>query len=133
MTQPRTADDRPTDAQLAILNVLWSLGSATVREVHEALPASVRRGYTTTLKLLQIMAEKGLVTRDASARSHVYRASSPEREMKDRLVEDLAAKAFGGSAAQLAMRALSHRPASKQELDEVRRLLDELDPEGEAR
>lgn len=127
MSPAKKHDDRPTDAQLAILNVLWEIGPATVRQVHESLPAGGRRGYTTTLKLLQIMAEKGLVSRDESARSHVYRASSDEREMKDKLVGDLASKAFGGSAAQLAMSALSHRPASKAELDEVRRLLDELD------
>jgi len=126
MSPPKKNEDRPTDAQLAILNVLWKLGPATVRQVHEALPATSRRGYTTTLKLLQIMAEKGLVARDASTRSHVYRARSSEDETKERLVEDLALKAFGGSAAQLAMSALSHRRASKAELDDVRRLLDEL-------
>ena len=123
----RRNEDRPTDAQLAILNVLWKSGPATVRQVHEALPASARRGYTTTLKLMQIMAEKGLLERDESARSHVYSARSSEREMKDRLVGDLVEKAFDGSAAQLAMRALSHRPASKAELDEVRELLDQLE------
>jgi BlaI family penicillinase repressor len=124
---PKRGPDRPTDAQLAILNVLWDAGSATVRQVHELLPARLRRGYTTTLKLLQIMAEKGLVERDQSSRSHVYTAAFGEREMKDRLVGDLVEKAFGGSGARLAMRALSHRPASAEELAEVRRLLDRMD------
>jgi predicted transcriptional regulator len=119
--------DRPTDAQLAILNVLWRIGPATVRQVHEELPDELRRGYTTTLKLMQIMAEKGMATRDESARSHVYSAAASEREMKDRLVADLMEKAFDGSAAQLALRALSHKPASREDLDAVRRLLDELE------
>ncbi len=125
----RRPTDRPTDAQLAILNVLWRIGPATVRQVHETLPGAVRRGYTTTLKLMQIMAEKGLVGRDESNRSHVYEAVSPEREMKDRLVGDLMEKAFDGSAAQLALRALSHKPATTAELDEVRELLDRLENE----
>jgi predicted transcriptional regulator len=120
---------RPTDAQLAILNVLWRIGPATVRMVHETLPSAARRGYTTTLKLMQIMAEKGMVERDETNRSHVYKAASREREMKDRLVGDLMEKAFDGSAAQLALRALSHKPTSKQELDEVRELLDRLESE----
>ena len=123
--------DRPTDAQLAILNVLWRIGPATVRQVHEGLPAAARRGYTTTLKLMQIMAEKGLVERDESRRSHVYTATSGEREMKDRLVDDLVQKAFGGSAAQLALRALSHRPASPSELDAIRKLLDDIEAKPE--
>lgn len=126
----RSKSPRPTDAQLAILAVLWRLGPATVRQVHENLPAPVRRGYTTTLKLMQIMAEKAMVTRDESERSHVYAAAAGEREMKDRLVGDLVERAFDGSAAQLALRALSLEPASKSELDEVRRLLDELDRRG---
>jgi predicted transcriptional regulator len=119
--------DRPTDAQLAILNVLWRIGPATVRQVHEELPDEVRRGYTTTLKLMQILAEKGMAVRDESARSHVYSATTGEREMKDRLVGDLMEKAFDGSGAELALRALSHKPTSPEELDAVRRLLDELE------
>ena len=122
---------RPTDGQLAILNVLWELGPATVRQVHEGLPSEVRRGYTTTLKLMQIMAEKGLVERDESSRSHVYTAVSAEREMKDRLVGDLVEKAFGGSGAQLAMRALSNQPASADELAAIRRLLDRIEGQAE--
>jgi predicted transcriptional regulator len=129
----RRGPDRPTDAQLAILNVLWAGGPATVRQVHELLPAKARRGYTTTLKLLQIMAEKGLVLRDETSKSHVYRSAFGEREMKDRLVGDLVEKAFGGSGARLALRALSHKPASAEELAEVRALLDRMDPQRRSR
>ena len=103
---------RPTNAQLAILTVLWELGPATVRQVHEALPAAARRGYTTTLKLMQIMAERGLVERDESARSHVYSAAVERGRLQDTLVGDLLSKAFGGSAAKLAIRALSTTPTS---------------------
>ena len=119
---------RPTDAQLSILNVLWKLGPATVRQVHEGLPAAIRRGYTTTLKLMQIMAEKGIVQRDESSRSHVYSATG-EGETKDRLVADLMEKAFGGSAAQLALHALSQDKTSKAELAEVRKLLERVEQE----
>ena len=122
---------RPTDAQLSILNVLWRIGSSTVRQVHEALPDEVRRGYTTTLKLMQIMAEKGLVLRDESERSHVYTAAAEEHELKDLLVDDLMIKAFGGSSAALAMRALAQRPSSQAELDAVRQLLDRLESSSE--
>lgn len=118
---------RPTDAELAILAILWALGPATVREVHEALPAGVRRGYTTTLKLMQIMAEKGLARRDESQRSHVYTATADEGETQDTLVGDLLDKAFGGSAAKLAMRALAREPASASELAEIRALLARLE------
>ena len=121
---------RPTDAQLSILTVLWEIGPATVRQVHEGLPAPVRRGYTTTLKLMQIMVSKGLLDRDESARSHVYSARSAEADTQDRLLEDLVDRAFRGSAARLALRALSQRRASSQELAQIRALLDELD-EGE--
>ena len=124
MTEPR---NKPTDAQLAILNVLWSRGSSTVREVHEDLPGELRRGYTTTLKLMQIMAEKGLVERNESARSHVYTAAVERGRLQDTLVGDLLDKAFGGSAAKLAMRALSSAPTSAEELAEIRDLLARLE------
>lgn len=129
---PRRPTPRPTDGQLAILSVLWELGPATVRQVHEALPSAARRGYTTTLKLMQIMAEKGLVERDESTRSHVYTARTTEGDMQDALVGDLLDKAFRGSAAKLALRALANRRADPRELAQIRRLLDELQrpPEG---
>lgn len=124
---PRRRPPRPTEAQLAILSVLWRIGPATVRLVHEALPAGARRGYTTTLKLLQIMADRGLVERDDSQRSHVYRASESARAVQERLLGDLADRAFEGSSAKLVMRALAGRRASASELAEIRRLLDELE------
>jgi predicted transcriptional regulator len=127
MSPKRNQQPRPTAAQLEILEVLWRGGAATVREVHEALPSAKTRRYTTTLKLMQVMAEKGLVRRNESARSHVYEATTGERELKDALVGELVDKAFGGSAARLAMSALSRKPGSKAELEEVRRLLDALE------
>jgi len=123
---PRRPDptQRPTDAELAIRNVLWRTGPATVRRVHEELPHGARRGYTTTLKLMQIMAEKGLLERDTSRRSHVYTARSSAREVQERLVGDLLQRAFQGSSARLVLRALSREPASPEELAEIRRVLD---------
>lgn len=116
---------RPTDAELAILRVLWDRGPSTVRDVHEALPRERPTGYTTVLKLLQIMTEKGLVTRDESARSHVYTTSLSQDATQQQLVTDLMQRAFGGSAAQLVMQALAAAPASANEMKEIRKLLDE--------
>lgn len=116
----------PTDAELAILGVLWRRGPSTVREVHDALSPSQGTGYTTVLKLMQLMAQKGLVVRDESQRSHVYRPASAEAQTQRRLLGDLMDKAFAGSTAQLVMRALSVKRASKDELEEIRRLLEEL-------
>jgi len=113
---------RPTDAELAILQVLWEQGPATVRQVHEALEAR-ETGYTTTLKLMQIMAEKGLVTRDESARTHVYTAVANRDETQQHLIADLMDRAFGGSAAALVMQALSSQPASAEELAEIEQLI----------
>ena len=114
---------RPTEAELAILQVLWGRGPSTVREVHEAL-AHRGSGYTTTLKLLQIMTEKHLVDRDESSRSHIYRARLEQRSAERRMVRDLLDTAFGGSAARLVASALADRRASSQELSEIRALLD---------
>ena len=122
---------RPTDAELAILRVLWDRGPSTVREVHEALEEK-EVGYTTTLKLLQKMTAKELVARDESQRSHVYRALLREKPTQRRLVADLLAKAFAGSTPSLVMQALSARQASKEDLAEIRRLLDEMEKGGEA-
>jgi predicted transcriptional regulator len=116
----------PTDAELAILGVLWRRGPSTVREVHDALSPTQGTGYTTVLKLMQLMAQKGLVIRDESQRSHVYRPASAEAQTQRRLVGDLMDRAFAGSAAQLVMRALSVKRASKGELEEIRHMLDEL-------
>ncbi|HJN18868.1 MAG TPA: BlaI/MecI/CopY family transcriptional regulator [Armatimonadota bacterium] len=121
---------RPTDAELAILRVLWSRGPSTVRDVHENLARVHETGYTTTLKLLQIMAQKGLVTRDESRRSHVYTTTVTEDETQRQIVGDVLERAFGGSARQLVMQALSTKRASPEELAEIRALLDELDGGG---
>ena len=129
MTKRTTA--KPTAAELAILGVLWQLGPCTVREVNDALQKARGTGYTTTLKLLQIMTEKGLVRRNDSARSHVYQASASAETTQRQLVRDLVDRAFGGSAQQLVMQALATRRASPDELAEIRRLLDELEKGGE--
>ena len=121
---------RPTDAELEILRVLWERGPSTVRAVHEALGPARGVGYTTVLKLMQIMAEKGLVARDESRRSHVYRARERAEVMQRRLVRDLLARAFGGSPGRLVLQALSSKKATPEELAEIRRLLDRL--EGDA-
>ena len=116
---------RPTDAELAILRVLWEEGPATVRQVHEAMAGDRDTGYTTTLKLMQIMAEKGLVTRDESSRTHVYAARVSRDRTQRQLVNDLIDRAFGGSAAALVLQALSAQPTSEEELGEIRRLIDD--------
>jgi len=119
---------RPTGAELAILQVLWEHGPATVRQVHEAIAGKAgdrATGYTTTLKLMQIMAEKGIVSRDESSRTHIYAARLPQQHTQKQLVGDLILKAFGGSAAKLVMHALSTHPASKEELAEIRRLIEQ--------
>jgi predicted transcriptional regulator len=122
----RSQSRRPTNAELNILRVLWRRGPSTVREVHAGLDRGPAVGYTTVLKLLQIMAEKGLVTRDASVRSHVYRARASEVVTQRRLVSDLLERAFGGSALGLVMQALSAKRPSSQELRQIRELLEEL-------
>lgn len=116
---------RPTNAEHAILRVLWQRGPSTVRDVHDSLNHAKPVGYTTVLKLLQIMTEKGLVTRDESARSHVYAATASEDTTRRRMVLDLAKRAFGGSTLRLVLHALTATPATAPELDEIRKLLDE--------
>ena len=125
MTQ--TEPPRPTDAELAILKVLWRRGASTVREVFETLGESKTTGYTTVLKTMQIMSEKGLVVRDESERAHRYEPAAPEDETQRRLVGDLLRRAFDGSAKKLVMQALSAERASSEELEEIRHLLDELE------
>jgi BlaI family transcriptional regulator, penicillinase repressor len=116
---------RPTDGELAILRVLWTRGPSTVRQVHEALNEQRPTGYTTALKLLQIMAEKGLVARDETDRTHVYSTRLTEDETQRQLVDDLLGRAFGGSAMKLVVQALSGAKATPEELNQIRRLLDE--------
>jgi BlaI family transcriptional regulator, penicillinase repressor len=115
----------PTDSELSILRVLWSRGPSTVRQVHAELVQERDLGYTTVLKALLVMLEKGLVERDAAERSHVYFAAVPEGDTKRALVSDLMGKAFGGSASQLLQHALQAGQATPQELQAIQRLLDE--------
>ena len=116
---------KPTDAELEILTVLWSRGPSTVREVHEVIAARKPAQYTTVLKQLQVMAEKGLVHRNETQRSHVYRPTRPREWTQRQLAGDLLNRAFNGSAKSLLIGALSARKASKKELAELRQLLDE--------
>jgi BlaI family transcriptional regulator, penicillinase repressor len=117
---------KPTPGELEILRILWSRGPSTVREVQEALGAE-ETGYTTALKLMQIMADKGLVARDETARAHVYAARVGEGDTQRQLVRELLDRAFGGSAAKLAMQALSGRQASAEEIADIRQLLDRME------
>lgn len=121
---PRVPLPKPTDAELAILRVLWERGPSTVRQVREVLDRARPTGYTTVLKMLQIMTEKGLVQRNASARTHVYQSRLSEGETQRQLVTDLLDRAFGGSAAKLVMQALASKKASPDELREIRALLE---------
>jgi predicted transcriptional regulator len=118
---------RPTDAELDILTILWSRGASTVREVHEEIAQRKPTQYTTVLKTLQIMAEKGLVRRDEKERAHVYEASRPREWTQRQLAGDLLQRAFAGSAKSLLMGALSARKASKEELAELRKMLEEYE------
>lgn len=115
---------RPTDAELAILRVLWTRGPSTVRQVHESLSRERPSAYTTALKMLQIMTEKGLVERDESDRTHVYRARLSEERTQQQLVGDLLDRAFGGSASKLVMQALATTRATPDELREIRQLIE---------
>ena len=115
---------RPTEAELELLQILWQKQPATVREIHDALNEEKPSGYTTVLKLLQIMTTKGLVVRDEANRAHVYRAAFSQDSMQSRLLTDLSNRLFAGSAAQLALHALSMESASDDELAEIRALLE---------
>ena len=116
---------RPTESELEILRVLWNRGPSTVREVYDALKENKGVGYTTILKFMQIMAEKGLVRRNEEQRAHLYEAMVPRESTQQQLVDDLLERAFGGSALQLVMQALSSKRATADEIDQIRRLLDE--------
>ena len=118
---------KPTGAELNILHVLWAKGPQSVRDVQQELNRTKPTGYTSVLKLLQIMTTKGLVRRNEDQRAHVYEAQHPAEEMKRQLAGDVLRKVFGGSASELMMHALKGRPTSKQELDDLRRLLDEYE------
>jgi BlaI family transcriptional regulator, penicillinase repressor len=115
---------RPTDAELAILRVLWERGPSTVRQVHDVLARERSAAYTTSLKLLQIMTDKGLVRRDDTDRTHIYHPRLTQEQTQRQLIRDLVDRAFGGSASKLVMQALATKRASDEELGEIRRLLD---------
>lgn len=124
----RQSAPRPTDAELEILRVLWQNGPSTVRDVTEALNRSKPTGYTTVLKLLQIMTEKGLVRRDEEQRAHVYEARYAQEQTQQQLIGDLIERVFDGSAAKLVMQALATKEkASSQELSEIRQILDSFE------
>jgi predicted transcriptional regulator len=118
---------RPTDSELEILRVLWAKGPCTVREVHEELNLRKVTGYTTVLKFMQIMADKRLVRRNEDQRAHVYEAALPREATQGQLVRDLLDRAFSGSAAGMVMHALAAQPATREELAEIRRLLDQYE------
>lgn len=118
---------RPTDAELEILNVLWSRGPSTVRDVYDVLSEHKPAQYTTVLKLMQIMAEKGLVRRDEKQRAHIYEAARPQEWTRQQLAGDLLRRAFNGNARSLMLGALSAKKTSRAELAEIRRLLDEYE------
>jgi predicted transcriptional regulator len=117
---------KPTESELEILQVLWQRGQATVREVHEELSKSRDIGYTTALKLLQIMFEKGLVTRDDSSKTHIYQAAVSKEKTQKQMVGKMISTLFSGSPSELVMQALGNHKASSEELDEIQRLLDNL-------
>jgi predicted transcriptional regulator len=116
---------KPTEGELELLRVLWEKGPATVRELHDAVNLQRAVGYTSVLKILQIMTEKGLVEREESAKAHIYRAAASQQDTQNQLLRDLSERLFSGSAAQLAMHALAMQPASAEELEEIRTLIEQ--------
>lgn len=117
---------KPTESELEILQVLWEKGEATVREVHEVLTAHKDVGYTTTLKLMQIMFEKGLVLRNDSSKTHIYTANVSKEDTQQQLVNKMIRNLFNGSASQLVMQALGNQSASKEELDAIEAMIQQL-------
>lgn len=117
---------KPTESELEILQVLWLKGVATVREVHEILSKTKDAGYTTTLKLMQIMNEKGLVKRDASMRTHIYQAAVNKENTQKHLLDKMIDSLFGGSSTQLVIQALGEHKATEEELEKIQQLLNSL-------
>lgn len=124
---------QPTRAELEILDVLWEKGQATVREVHDEIGKRRSTTYTTVLKLMQIMQQKGLVTRNESGKAHIYRPKFSQNQTQRKLVGSLLDRAFRGSALSLVQHVLETTPATKDELDEIRRLIDEVESKGGSR
>ncbi|HMO14676.1 MAG TPA: BlaI/MecI/CopY family transcriptional regulator [Pirellulaceae bacterium] len=123
----KRSTSKPTEAEMAILHVLWERGPSTVRQVQDALEPERGTGYTTTLKLMQIMFDKGLLTRDASSRSHIYSPAISRQKTQRRIVKELLEQVFAGSAQQLVVQALTARKSTPAELAEIRKLIDELE------
>lgn len=117
---------KPTEAELTLLNILWNMGPATVRQVHDIVSTTQKTGYTTVLKILQIMHEKSLVIRDESNRAHVYAAANSQTQTQSSLIKDLITKAFGGSTSRLVMRAIDESTTA-EEISDIRELLNSLD------
>lgn len=117
---------KPTESELEILQILWDKENATVREVHEELSKNKDSGYTTTLKLLQIMFEKGLVTRDDSSKTHIYQPAVTKQKTQKQFLDKMINTLFSGSSTQLVLQALGNQKASKDELDEIQKYLDNL-------
>jgi predicted transcriptional regulator len=124
MSKATESIPRPTEAELELLGILWEKQPATVREIYDTLNEERPSGYTTVLKMLQIMTAKGLVVRDEANRAHVYRTAMSQDAMQSRMLKDLSMRLFAGSAAQLAMHALAMEPASQMELEEIRALIE---------
>jgi len=124
---PRRPSPQPTEVELAILRALWDRGPSSVRQVHEALSGSRDTGYSTTLKMMQVMFDKGLLRRDESVRPQVYRPAQPEARTQTQMVDDLIQKVFGGSARKLVLRAVQSEQVSAEELAEIRKLLKQMD------
>ena len=123
---------KPTDSELEILNILWEKGPCTVREVHEVLAKSKDAGYTTTLKLMQIMHEKKLLERNESAKSHVYTANISQEKTQGQLVKRMIDNVFNGSASQLVMQALGNHKTNHEELQEIKKYLEEMEKRNKA-
>ncbi|MBL4911197.1 MAG: BlaI/MecI/CopY family transcriptional regulator [Alteromonadaceae bacterium] len=121
---------KPTEAELSLLNILWKLGPATVKQVHLTVSETQKTGYTTVLKILQIMHEKTLVVRDETNRAHIYAPADSQKQTQSSLLKDLVIKAFGGSTSKLVMRAIGDS-TTKEEINDIRQMLDRLEQESE--
>jgi len=124
MKRPQTLP-RPTEGELELLRILWERGSATVRDIHDQISTRRPLGYTSVLKLLQIMTDKGLVEREESGKAHIYHPVASQNETQDQLLRDISARLFAGSAAQLAIHALALEPVSDRDLEALRTLIDQ--------
>lgn len=127
MARPVSA--QPTEVEMQILRILWELGPSPVREIHKRLEAAKGTNYSTTVKMLAVMLQKGLVKRDEKAQPYVYRAGQTRAKTGKRMLDDLVEKVYEGSAMSLVLQALSSGKATKEELEEVRRLLDQMEGE----